>query len=211
MQPGLLPLFPLPLVLFPGTPLPLHIFEDRYKELINEAIRDQAEFGVVLARQRAVLNTGCTAVVDRILKHYGDGRMDIVAAGRRRFEISSLDQERAFLRGEVEFFDDDDLEEAPAGLRQQALEDYKTLVVMGEEAPDPDWDAPQLSFQLANIIDDLDFRQALLPLRSEAARVRAFVDFCREYIPKRRAIADLRRVQPTNGHSRMHLPPSGLA
>ncbi|MGE5488341.1 MAG: LON peptidase substrate-binding domain-containing protein [bacterium] len=211
MQPGLLPLFPLPLVLFPGTTLPLHIFEDRYKQLINEAIRDQSEFGIVLARQRAVLTTGCTAVVDRVLKHYEDGRMDIVVAGRRRFEISSLDQKRAFLRGEVSFFDDDDFEDAPADLREQALEDYKTLLIMGEEAPDPDWDAPQLSFQLANIVEDLDFRQSLLLLRSEAARVRAFVEFCREYIPNRRAIAELRRVQPTNGHSRLPRASSGLA
>ncbi len=211
MQQGLLPLFPLPLVLFPRTPLPLHIFEDRYKELIDEAIRDESEFGVVLARQRAVLNTGCTAVIERVLKRYDDGRMDIVASGRRRFEIAELDQERSFLRGTVEFFDDEDLADAPPELRQQALENYRALVEMGEEAPGPDWDATQLSFQLANIVEDIDFRQALLPLRSETERIRAFVEFCREYIPKRRVIAGLRKVQPTNGHSRMHLPPPGLA
>jgi len=211
MQPGLLPLFPLPLVLFPRTPLPLHVFEDRYKELIREAIRDGSEFGIVLARQRAVLNTGCTAVIERVLKFYDDGRMDIVASGRRRFEIAELDQERSFLRGIVEFFDDEDFAGAPPELRQQALDIYRTLVEMGEEAPGPDWDDPQLSFQLANIIDDVDFRQSLLPLRSETERIRAFIGFCRDYIPRRRIIAGLRKVQPTNGHSRMHLPPSGLA
>jgi Lon protease-like protein len=49
MQPGLLPLFPLQAVLLPGAPLPLHIFEDRYKEMMAEVIRDRIEFGVVLA------------------------------------------------------------------------------------------------------------------------------------------------------------------
>ncbi len=211
MQPELLPLFPLPLVLLPRTPLALHVFEERYKEMIGEAIRDRTEFGVVLARDREVLNTGCTAIVDRVLQRYDDGRMDILTAGRRRFEIVTLDQERTFLRGGVEFFDDEDLDAAPPDLRQHALEAYKTLVELGEDAPEPQLEDPQLSFQLANIIDDMDFRQTLLPMRSEPERMRAFVDFCREYIPKRRVVADLRRVQPTNGHSRLHLPPSGRA
>ncbi len=211
MQPGLLPLFPLPLVLFPRTPLPLHISEDRYKEMIGEAVRDRTEFGVVLARDRAVVSAGCTAVVDRVLEQYADGRMDILAGGRRRFEILSLDQERPFLRGEVEFFDDDEPQASPADLRQQGLEAYKALLDLGEQAPEPEFEDPQLSFQLANIIDETDFRQKLLQVRSEADRMRTFVDFCREYIPRRRTIAELRRVQATNGHGRMHLPPSGRA
>src|SRR5712691_6477769 len=68
MQPGLLPLFPLEVVLLPGAPLPLHIFEDRYKEMMTEVIRDRLELGVVLASEKGIVNTGCTAVIDKVLR-----------------------------------------------------------------------------------------------------------------------------------------------
>src|SRR5467141_509982 len=74
MQPGLLPLFPLQVVLLPGAQLPLHIFEDRYKEMMAEVIRDRLEFGVVLASEKGIVNTGCTATVDKVLRQYPDGR-----------------------------------------------------------------------------------------------------------------------------------------
>ncbi len=116
MQDGLLPLFPLQVVLLPGSPLPLHIFEDRYKEMIGEVLRDKLEFGVVLASEKGIVNTGCTATIDRVLKEYPDGRLDILARGRRRFEVLLLNDERSFLRGAVEFFDDDEPDSsAPAG------------------------------------------------------------------------------------------------
>ena len=115
MQPGLLPLFPLQVVLLPGAELPLHIFEDRYKEMIAEVLHDRLEFGVILANEKGIVNTGCTALIDQVLREYPDGRLDILARGRRRFEIERLNDERSFLRGSVEFFDDE--EESPAGAR----------------------------------------------------------------------------------------------
>ncbi|HLX45581.1 MAG TPA: LON peptidase substrate-binding domain-containing protein, partial [Bryobacteraceae bacterium] len=75
MQQGLLPLFPLQVVLLPGSELPLHIFEDRYKEMMGEVIRDREEFGVVLANDKGIVNTGCTATVAKVLRQYSDGRM----------------------------------------------------------------------------------------------------------------------------------------
>src|SRR5450432_4457340 len=104
---GWLPLFPLQVVLLPGSQLPLHIFEDRYKEMIAEVLRDKIEFGVVLANERGIVNTGCTATIERVLREYPDGRLDILAVGRRRFEIERVNEERAFLRGDVDYFDDD--------------------------------------------------------------------------------------------------------
>src|ERR1700736_5070367 len=90
MQDGLLPLFPLQVVLLPGSQLPLHIFEDRYKEMIAEVLKDQVEFGVVLANEKGIVNTGCTAVIERVLHEYPDGRLDILTIGRRRFEIERI-------------------------------------------------------------------------------------------------------------------------
>jgi Lon protease-like protein len=115
MQHELLPLFPLQVVLFPRTLLPLHIFEERYKEMIGDAIRGNTEFGVVLAGEKGIANTGCTAIVDRVVERRDDGRIDLISAGRRRFEIQSLDQEKAYLRGAVEFFDDEGGESETAG------------------------------------------------------------------------------------------------
>src|SRR5947209_4664216 len=92
MASRLIPLFPLQLVVFPRTPLPLHIFEERYKEMVGNAIRDNSEFGVVLARDEGIVNAGCTVSVEKLLQMHPDGRMDILTRGRRRFEISSLNE-----------------------------------------------------------------------------------------------------------------------
>ncbi len=112
MQPHLLPLFPLQVVLLPGGELPLHIFEDRYKEMIGEVLRGELafgnEFGVVLSSEKGIVNTGCTATVDQVLRRYPDGRMDILTRGRRRFEIVEAGRRASFLRGSVDFFDDDE-------------------------------------------------------------------------------------------------------
>src|SRR4051812_40589227 len=107
MLEGLLPLFPLPLVLLPQNPLPLHIFEERYREMIGEVIDKESEFGVVLAAEGGIVNVGCTATIERVVERFPDGRLDIITIGRRRFEVSSINEDRAFLRGEVVFFDDD--------------------------------------------------------------------------------------------------------
>ena len=91
----LLPLFPLQVVLFPGAELPLHIFEDRYKEMIGEALREKTEFGVVLASEKGIVNTGCTATVDRVLSEYS-GRADGHSArGPAAFRDLLLNDERS--------------------------------------------------------------------------------------------------------------------
>jgi Lon protease-like protein len=202
MQAKLLPLFPLQVVVFPRTQLPLHIFEERYKEMVGEAIRGKSEFGIVLAKEDGIVNAGCTVRVDKILKQYPDGRMDIVTSGLRRFEIVLLNQEKSFLRGEVEFFDDEDPAPAPDEVRQQALGWYKDLVEIGETRPFSGavLTDPQLSFQLAQGIGDLDFLHTLLKNRSEAARLKQLNDFLSQYIPKLRRTTRMKRVAPFNGH-----------
>src|SRR5690349_22487870 len=127
MQQGLLPLFPLQVVLLPGSELPLHIFEDRYKEMIGEVLREKREFGVVLASEKGIVNTGCTATIDRVLRRYPDGRMDIIARGRRRFEILLLNDERAYLRGSVDFFDDEQAVPPAPEIQKRAIDGYNEL------------------------------------------------------------------------------------
>ncbi len=207
MQQGLLPLFPLPLVLFPRTALPLHIFEDRYKEMIGEALAEHTEFGVVLAREKGILNAGCTATVERVLKRYPDGRLDVVTMGRRRFEVLLLNEEKSYLRGSVQFFDDEENAMAASDeMKHRALEAFNTLHELDPEAASPLLADPQVSFQLAHIIQDVDFRQRVLRLRTETDRLKEMLEFCETYIPKQRMIANLRRVQPHNGHGHLPLP-----
>src|SRR5947209_15973956 len=121
MASSLLPLFPLPLVLLPATAVPLHIFEDRYKQMMGELVLSNGEFGMVLAKDDGIVSIGCTAVIERVLKRYSDGRMDIIAVGRRRFRIEALNEEKAYLQAEFELFEDAD--EAPASkeLRERAI------------------------------------------------------------------------------------------
>src|ERR1022692_4442767 len=78
MSTRLLPLFPLHVVVFPRTRVPLHIFEDRYKEMVGNALQENSEFGIVLARDDGIVNAGCTVIVEKVLNNYPDGKMDIL-------------------------------------------------------------------------------------------------------------------------------------
>jgi Lon protease-like protein len=201
MPSRLLSLFPLEVVVFPRTQLPLHIFEERYKEMVGEAIRDNFEFGVVLARDNGIVNAGCTVIVEQVLKKYPDGRMDIITSGRRRFEVLMLNEEKDYLRGEVEFFDDDDAGPAPAELQRKALNEYKELIQNGlaHSRSEPDLADPQLSFQLAQSVPDLDFLSMLLRTRSEAKRLQELVEFLMQYIPKQSYVLRMKQLAPLNG------------
>ena len=200
MQDGLLPLFPLQVVLLPGSQLPLHIFEDRYKEMIGEVLRDKLEFGVVLASEKGIVNTGCTATVDRVLREYPDGRLDILTRGRRRFEVLLLNDERSFLRGAVEFFDDDEPIQPSRRVRISYERDgwiHRT----GSGGFRCSKSDPRLSFRLAQEVPDLGFRQTLLTMRSEAERMRRIADFLPGFLERRRKIQHTKDVAGSNGHA----------
>src|SRR5258708_1198427 len=204
MQPGLWPLFPLQVVLLPGTELPLHIFEDRYKEMIGEVLKEHHEFGVVLASEKGIVNTGCTATIDRVLRRYPDGRMDIIARGRRRFEILLLNDEKTYLRGSVDFFDDEQAVPPQPDIPKRAIRGSNELQALSSNQPlaPEQSQEPQLSFRLAQPVPDLDFRQLLLATRSEAERMRQLADFFPSYLIRQRRIQHVKDVAPRNGHGR---------
>jgi len=169
--------------------------------MIGEAIRDESEFGVVLAKDDGIVNAGCTVSVEKVVERYPDGRMDILTRGRRRFEILSLDEEKTYLRGEVTFFDDDDFSAIPDEIKEQAVTNYKALSELGSSRDHtaPDMADPQLSFQLAQAVPDLDFLNSLLRHRSETGRLKQFNHFLNQYIPRQRTIERMRQLAPTNG------------
>lgn len=209
----LLPLFPLQLVVFPGNAIPLHIFEERYKEMVGEAEAAGTEFGIVLAREGGIMNAGCSVVVESVLHRYPDGRFDVMARGQRRFRIESLNQEKEYLRGEVEYFEDEDWSPAPDDLRARAIKGFekmrKSLSESGIEVePEtPDAENPLLSFQLAQSVEDVDFQNVVQRSTSEADRLRRFVEFLDEYIPRRLYAAKMKRAAPLNGFGHR---PAGL-
>lgn len=204
MPSRLLPLFPLQVVVFPRTRLPLHIFEDRYKEMVGDAIRESTEFGVVLAKEEGIVNAGCTVVVEKVVKRYPDGRMDVITSGRRRFEVISLNDEKDYLQGEVEFFEDEDPAPAPPELQHKALAQFKELVDLGavHSFNEPDFDDPQLSFQLAQSVTDVDFLSLLLRNRSESGRMKELNHYFSEYVPRQRESLRMKTLAPLNGHGR---------
>jgi len=205
----LLPLFPLQLVVFPRTQLPLHIFEERYKTMVGEAMEQRSEFGLVLAKDEGIVNAGCTVVVDKVLTTYPDGRLDIITRGSRRFEILLLNQDKDYLRGEVEFFDDEDTTESPQELREEVLRRYRAMLEATENKfyPEPELTDPQLSFQLAQSVDDLDFQSVMLRSRSEAERLKQLNQFLNQYVPRLKQTVRMKQLAPLNGFGHK---PAGL-
>ena len=197
----LIPLFPLQLVVFPRTNLPLHIFEERYKEMTSKAMRENSEFGIVLAKEKGIVNAGCTVKIEKLMHLYPDGRMDILTRGQRRFEIGGLNDEQSYLQAEVEFFDDDDIDPTPPDVRARALGNFKALREMAGDAAqrEADLEDPQLSFQLAQTLPDLDFLHSLLRHRSETGRLKQLNEYLEQYIPRQRTIDRMKAIAPTNG------------
>jgi Lon protease-like protein len=186
-----LPLFPLGTVLFPGVPLPLHIFEDRYRTLIRELLELPADarrwFGVVAIREgrevgadgvRALHGVGCTAEL-RHVKQYDDGRFDIVTIGGTRFAVHELDASAAYLQAEVDF-----LPERPGtagkltSVVAQLFTEYLALLGTARrlpiDAPELPDDALLLSYLVAaTVLLDLPDKQRLLEAPDAGARLRA--------------------------------------
>ncbi len=200
----LLPIFPLSFVLLPAMPLPLHIFEDRYKEMMSDIIPAEDEFGVVLAKEDGIVNIGCSALVDRVVNRYDDGRLDLLAIGQRRFRIDSIDQDKAYLRATVDYFNDEDATDVPADLNQKATAAFRQLLEIErpDVAEEPKLDRSRMSFQLAQYIYDLDKRQTVLSLRSEVERLEFLVKIIPGYLERQARIALAKKVGPQNGHAK---------
>jgi len=202
----LLPLFPLQLVVFPGTAVPLHIFEERYREMVGEAAAAGTEFGIVLTRDGGIVNSGCSVTVETVVQRYPDGRFDVMTRGQRRFMIQLIDQEKDYLRGDVQFFEDEGDEPASPELVHKALAAFNTmrgalsLDQPGEEPNSIDENDPFLSFRLADGIDDLDFRNMIQRSRSESERLRAFIQFSGAHVERKQYAAKMKTIAPTNGH-----------
>jgi ATP-dependent Lon protease len=166
-------LFPLELVLLPTERVPLHIFEDRYKDLISGCLAAGSEFGLVLEDEDGLREVGTLTGVVELTHEFEDGRMNVLVEGRERFRILELTEGRTFRTAEVEPVEDDD--EAPTKAElEHTLEAFRQLATVAEadEVDEPSSGSPLLSFEIAARVDfGHALKQELLELRSERVRL----------------------------------------
>jgi Lon protease-like protein len=181
---SLIPIFPLDLVLLPGVPLPLHIFEPRYKQMIAECLERKRPFGVVRATNDGIADIGCTAEIMSVTKKYDDGRMDIVTRGVERFEVIGVNEDRDFLQAEISVVEDE-AEKPSSEMVTQAVRLHAEIAKLADaDASGPNANAGNLSFLLAGSLPlDLDFKQNLLSTLSEAKRLEAVIGYLEAVLP----------------------------
>ena len=167
------PLFPLQTVALPGELIPLHIFEERYKTMINGCLEGDGEFGIVWLSDDGLRHVGCAAKIEQVLERMDDGRMNIVARGTRPFRVLERQAHLPYPAGVIEFVEDR-TEGPDPDLRRTAHEAYAELVKRATDRdPDADEVADMGAYAMAATVDfGLDAKQGLLDLRSENARLR---------------------------------------
>jgi Lon protease-like protein len=167
------PLFPLGIVALPGEMVPLHIFEERYKTMMNECLAEEKEFGIVWLADDGLRENGCACAIDRVLERTDDGRMNLLTRGTRPFRVIERQSHLAYPAGVIEFLEDRD-EPLDPELQVKAHEAYADLV---KRATDNEPDSGELeemdAYAMAATVDfGPDAKQGLLDLRSENARLR---------------------------------------
>jgi Lon protease-like protein len=166
------PLFPLGIVALPGELVPLHIFEERYKQMMNECLVGQREFGIVWLSDSGLREVGCACQIDRVLERMEDGRMNLVARGTRPFRVLERQGHLAYPAGVIEFLVDRE-EEPDADLLAATQRAYGALVRLATDRdPAADELAEMDAYAMAATVDfGVDAKQGLLDLRSENARL----------------------------------------
>ena len=203
-KPTRIPLFPLDVVLLPSMPLPLHIFEPRYKEMIGRCLAERMEFGLLLASNNGVASVGCTAEIVEKIREYPDGRLDVLTAGRTPFHLAEMLNEQTYYEGIVEYLTD-----APSRIDAK---DERALVERFEQCHlllfGQDWERPgagddfALSYRMAGRLPmELEKKQALLEMRAEPERQTFLLQWLEELLPKLTQRQRGRRVAGGNGHA----------
>jgi Lon protease-like protein len=168
------PLFLLGIVAIPQELVPLHIFEERYRTMINECLERGAEFGIVWEDDDGTVRpVGCAMEITEVLERMDDGRLNILTRGTRPFRIIDERHDLAYPAGTIEFVRDKD-EEPDAKTRAAAHEAYASLVEQAtDRVPDADELRDMTAYEMAATVDfGHEAKQGLLDLRSENARLR---------------------------------------
>jgi Lon protease-like protein len=197
-----LPLFPLNLVLFPDFPLPLHVFEERYRVMIRRCIDEDIPFGVVCQHGERYEKVGCTAVVDHVLKEYEDGRMDIMTVGRERFAIEKVDDSDLYLSATVELLSEPD-EPDDEELEKKAVDALLRYAYYAEMEVDREGLRELRSRGLSYLLSGIDTlglqtKQQLLEVDSHTERLRRSVAALQEVTEQLVLLAQLKQAIGTD-------------
>ena len=167
------PLFPLALVALPGEIVPLHIFEERYKTMMDECLDSGGEFGIVWMSDDGLREIGCACTIERVLERMDDGRMNLLARGTRPFRVLERQAHLPYPAGLIEFIDDQ-LDEPDPQLAGDARSAYADLVKRATDLEPADDELDGMgAYDMAATVDfGLDAKQGLLDLRSENARLK---------------------------------------
>jgi Lon protease-like protein len=170
--------------------------------MIGECRANNAPFGVIRALDEGIAEVGCTAEIVSVTKEYPDGRLDLVAEGRSRFEVLELNQDRSFLRAEVLLVPDEPGTPAPEDKARAIQVHLEILSLAGAVQDLSAADQSVLSFHLAGSLPlDLDFKQKLLAMRSESERIQTVASYLESILPNLRRAARARQKAGGNGHA----------
>ena len=197
------PLFPLGIVALPGELIPLHIFEERYKTMINECLESEHEFGIVWLSDDGLREVGCACAIDRVLERMDDGRLNLLVRGTRPIRVLERLGHLPYPAGVIEFVEDREDPPDP-DLATAAHEAYAELV---KRATDRDPDAEELAqmsaYAMAATVDfGLDAKQGLLDMRSENARLRLVTRLFRAAIKRLELVDRVQERAQSNGKVR---------
>lgn len=182
-------LFPLGIVLLPESSIPLHIFEERYKTLINDCNEKGSVFGINLVNSIDMNEVGCTAKIEKILKRYPDGKIDLIITGIQRYKIINFSEgDKPYYIGEVEYYDDE-VNEYEYVLFQEAAEHFNKIVTgISTIKIDPIYPEKVTSQKPSFIIAQksglsIDQRQQLLEMKSEDERLEYLIEHLKTMMP----------------------------
>ena len=196
------PLFPLGLVLLPGEVVPLHIFEERYKTMIDHCLEHETEFGILFAGDDGLADIGCAANVTQLLERMEDGRMNILVEGSRPFRLDRRIDDLAYPAGDVELLDDQREEVDPAA-GADARRAYADLVEQVTEARPSEADLAELdSYGMASTIAfEAADKQGMLELRAEDDRLHHLAALCESALERFEASREAAARASTNGRT----------
>ena len=202
----IIPLFPLGLVVLPQMPLPLHIFEERYKLMIGECLANNTVFGIVFFNGSDIQTIGCTASIVGVLKRYSDGRLDILTHGEKRFVIKDMYDRKPYLEGRVSFFDDepDENTEACQKLARRGMALLKQFTTIAEIQDEYGFsetlDFKSVSFVIAGCEGfSKEEKQRFLEMTSTYNRLKKGVAALGKIIERTKITAEIRKIIGGNG------------
>jgi len=170
-----IPIFPLPLVLLPGEKLPLHIFEEKYKKMIEHCLKNNKKFGIINSKNNDSLIIGCTASIDQVVGGENESReYDILVSGVERFIVKSYNNSENYKQAYVKTWNDIDDTIDESLLQEANVFLYEVLLKLGASSKIPQINMPKSSFEIASMLD-IDKRAKKILLKSQSENDRLIV------------------------------------